>query len=47
MGASEAIMERIQKRTLKWFGHVLRMPEDDDLKKYTNGGHQVEETIME
>lgn len=33
MGASETIMGRIGKRTLKWFGNVLRMPEDKWPKK--------------
>lgn len=28
MEANETIIERVQKRSLKWFGHLLRMPED-------------------
>lgn len=33
MGANETVVDRVEKRSLKWFGHLLRMPDDRIPKK--------------
>lgn len=33
MKAEETVVDKIEKRSLKWFGHLLRMPEEREPKR--------------
>ena len=42
MQAEQSILDRIQRRQLKWYGHLLRMKDSHWQRRFTSGHRTVE-----